>query len=77
LLGFPALSTGVRRVTEDEAAAYLHQAAAAIALPIDPAHAPGVVANLRLAARMAALVEARPLDVAQEPAPVFVAGRTP
>lgn len=64
-------------MTEDEAAAYLREAAAAIALPIDPAHAPGVVANLRLAARMAALVEGRPLDVTQEPAPVFNPGRAP
>lgn len=68
---------GARRVTEDEAAAYLREAAAAIALPIDPDHAPGVVANLLLAARMAGLVEGRSLDITQEPAPVFSPGHAP
>ena len=58
-----------------DAEAYARQAAALLGLPLDPRHLPGVAANLRLAARMAAVVEAMPLTPADEPAPVFVAGR--
>lgn len=58
-------------MTEDQAEALMNAAAAALALPVDPAHRPGVIANLRLAARMAALVEGKALTVHQEPAPVF------
>jgi len=61
--------------TEFDAEAYARAAAAAIGLPLDPRHLPGVAANLRIAARMAALVEEAPLGPADEPAPVFVAGR--
>lgn len=60
---------------EFDAEAYARATAAALGLPIDPAHLPGVVMNLRLAARMAALVESMPLTPADEPAPVFVPGR--
>ncbi|MCX8134694.1 MAG: DUF4089 domain-containing protein [Roseococcus sp.] len=60
---------------EFDPAAYAAQAAAAIGLPLDPAHLPGVAMNLGLAARMAALVETLPLGPAAEAAPVFVAGR--
>ncbi|WP_439596229.1 DUF4089 domain-containing protein [Falsiroseomonas sp.] len=56
-----------------DAETYARQAAALIALPIAPAHLPGVVANLQTAAAMAALVQDWPLGVADEPAPVFVA----
>jgi hypothetical protein len=58
-------------MTEPEA--YARQAAALVGLTLDPAHLPGVAMNIALAARMAALVEARPLAKADEPAPVFVA----
>jgi hypothetical protein len=58
-----------------DAEAHARAAAALVGLPLDPAHLPGVVANLHVAARMAALVEAVPLTVADEPAPVFVAAR--
>lgn len=58
-------------MTEEQAEAFVNAAAAALDLPVDPAHRPGVIANLRLAARMAALVEAKALTVHQEPAPVF------
>lgn len=58
-----------------DAEAYAKAVTAAIGLPLDPRHLPGVVANLRLAARMAVLVEALPLGPADEAAPVFVAGR--
>lgn len=58
-----------------DAEAYARAAAAAVGLPLDPRHLPGVALNLRLAARMAAAVEAVPLGPADEAAPVFVAGR--
>ena len=60
---------------EFDAEAYAKAAAAAVGLPLDPRHLPGVAANLKLAARMAALVETLPLSQADEQAPVFVAGR--
>jgi hypothetical protein len=37
--------------------AYAAAAAAALELPLDPAHLPGVAASLRLAARLAAALE--------------------
>jgi hypothetical protein len=52
-------------------AAFVDAAATLAGLPIDPAFRPGVVANMALAIRMAALVMGRPLPVAAEPAPVF------
>lgn len=58
-----------------DAATYAREAARLVGLPIDPAHLPGVVMNLELAARMAALVEGMPIAPSQEAAPVFVAGR--
>jgi Protein of unknown function (DUF4089) len=58
-----------------DAEAYAREAAALLGLPLDPRHLPGVAANLRLAARMAAAVEGWALTPADEPAPVFVAGR--
>lgn len=60
-----------------DAEAYARAAAALVGLPLDPRHLPGVAANLRIAARMAAMVEAMPLGPADEPAPVFLAGREP
>ncbi len=53
--------------------AYIDAAAALIGLPIDPAHRPGHVLNLRRLAEMAALVTAFPLPDDSEPAPVFAA----
>jgi hypothetical protein len=55
--------------------AYARDAAALLGLPLDPAHLPGIAANLRVALRMAQIVEEMPLTPADEPAPVFVAGR--
>jgi hypothetical protein len=60
---------------EFDAEAYAKAAAAAVSLPLDDRHLPGVAANLKLASRMAALVETLPLGPADEQAPVFVAGR--
>lgn len=63
--------------TEFDAESYARAAAAAVGLPLDARHLPGVAANLKLAARMAAVVESMPLSPADEAAPVFVAGREP
>jgi hypothetical protein len=52
--------------------AYLDATAAVLALPISPAHRPGVLHYLQLVQGMAALVMAHPLGVADEPAPAFV-----
>jgi hypothetical protein len=60
---------------EFDAEAYAKAAAAAIHLPLAPRHLPSVAANLRLAARMAAVIEQAALTPADEMAPVFVAGR--
>ncbi len=60
---------------EFDAEAHARAVAATIGLPLHPEHLPGIVMNLRLAARMAALVEGIALTPADEAAPVFVAGR--
>jgi len=54
-----------------DAAAYVDAAAAALGLPLDPAHRPGVIANIERIAGLARLVMELPLDEASEPAPVF------
>ena len=54
--------------------AYAKQAAAAVGLPLHPAHLPGITMNLALAGRMAALLGGMKLSPADEAAPVFVAG---
>jgi len=56
----------------DEIARYVDAAAAALALPIAPEHRAGVLHYFGLAASLAALVEAQPLEGHDEPAPVFV-----
>jgi hypothetical protein len=54
-------------VTED-----LVETLAAIAgFAIDPAHRPGVAANLTLLLERAALIATPPLEAVTEPAPVF------
>ena len=42
-----------------------------VALDIAPEHRPGVKANLKTAAKMAALLEKAPLETETPPAPVF------
>ena len=64
-------------MSEFDPEAYARQAAAAVGLPLHPAHLPGIAMNLALAARMAALIEQVKLIPADEAAPVFVAGRAP
>ncbi|MBX9748758.1 MAG: DUF4089 domain-containing protein [Roseococcus sp.] len=56
---------------------YAKQAAAAIGLPLHPAHLPGITMNLALAKRMAGLIEQVKLSPADEAAPVYVARKTP
>jgi hypothetical protein len=58
-----------------DAETFAKAAAAAVGLPLDPRHLPGVALNLKLAARMAAIMEGMPITPADEPAPVFVAAR--
>jgi len=61
--------------TDFDAEAYAREMSRLIRLPIDAAHLPGVIQNLRLAARMAAMIESRALPREVEAAPVFIAGR--
>jgi len=58
---------------ESEWAAYADRTAAALALPLAPAHRPGVIQNLERAAVIAAPLLAHPLPAGIEPAPVFTA----
>ncbi|MCM0018916.1 MAG: DUF4089 domain-containing protein [Tagaea sp.] len=55
----------------DELEAYVERAAALIALPLDPAHKAGVVANLGRTAAIAKLVTDFPLPDEIEPGPVW------
>jgi hypothetical protein len=58
---------------EDAAiAAYVDATAKLIGLPIDPAHRPGVIANMARNAQMAAFVMAAPAELDGDAAPVFV-----
>lgn len=57
--------------------AYARQAAAAIGLPLNPAHLPGITMNLALAHRMAGLIAQMKLSPADEAAPVYVPRKTP
>jgi hypothetical protein len=75
-------SAGASRVREGlimtenfDAAAHVAHMETVVDLDIDPAWRPGVVNNVAIAARMAALVLSFPLDDAVEPAGVFEAGR--
>ncbi|HEV7577408.1 MAG TPA: AtzG-like protein [Caldimonas sp.] len=56
---------------QDRIEAYVDAAAAALDLPLAPAHRPGVLAYFALAAELAESVLAAPLGVADDPAPVF------
>ena len=52
--------------------AHVDAIAALLALPLAPAHRPGVLRYFGLAAEMAALVNGLPLSVHDEPAEAFV-----
>lgn len=58
-------------MTSVETEAYVDAAAVALNLTLRPEHRPGVLSFFALAAEMAALVEAVPLDVHVEPAVTF------
>jgi len=53
--------------------AYVDAAAAALDLPLAPAHRPGVLAYFALAAELAESMAGAPIDVCDEAAPVFAA----
>ena len=50
---------------------FIDAAAQLLELPLDPAHRPGVVLNLRRLADLAELVMSFPLPDDAEPAPIF------
>jgi len=50
----------------------MEAAAELLRLPIEAAFRPGIATNLEVARKMAALVEAFPLDDEAEPAPVYL-----
>ena len=58
-------------MTPAQIEAYVDAAAAALQLPLSPAHRPGVLRYFALAAEFAALVEAVPLPVHAESAVHF------
>ena len=59
-------------MTPAQIEAYVDAAAAALQLPLNPEHRPGVLHYFALAFSMAELVVAQPLCIADEPAPAFV-----
>jgi len=58
-------------MTPQQTEAYVDAAAAALGLPLQAEHRPGVLRYFALAAAMAELVDALALTVADEPAEVF------
>ena len=59
-------------ITDPVAAAdYVDAAAVAAGLSLDPAHRPGVIANMQRIAQFAQMVMELPLDEATEPLPVY------
>ena len=59
-------------MTPEQIEAYVDAAAAALQLPLSPAHRPGVLHYFALAASMAERVAAQPLGTTDEPAETFV-----
>ena len=59
-------------MTPEQIEAYVDAAAAALQLPLSGAHRPGVLQYFALAARMADLVAAQPLGIADDPAETFI-----
>ena len=59
-------------MTPAQIEAYVDAAALALALPLSPAHRPGVLSYFALATGMAALLAEHPLVPADEPAEAFV-----
>jgi hypothetical protein len=59
-------------MTPAQIEAYVDAAAAALRLPLDPAHRPGVLHYFTLAASLADLVGEHPLAITDDPAESFV-----
>ena len=59
-------------MTPAQVEAYVDAAAAALQLPLAPAHRPGVLNYFALAVEMAELLEAHPLTLEDDPAEAFV-----
>jgi hypothetical protein len=59
-------------MTPEQIEAFVDASAAALALDLQPAHRPGVLRFVAIAADMAAVLDAVPLDRAVEPAVVFM-----
>ena len=59
-------------MTPEQIEAFVDASAAALALNLQPAHRPGVLRFVAIAAEMAAVLDTVPLDVAVEPAVTFV-----
>jgi len=59
-------------MTPEEVEAYVDAASVLIGLRLDPAHRPGVIANMQRNAQMAALVFGAPEAPPGDQAPVFV-----
>lgn len=58
-------------MTPSQIETYVDAAAAALDLPLDPEHRPGVLHYFALAAKLAESVNGLPLAVTDEPAEVF------
>jgi len=63
----------VSEAKDDQLDAFVDAAAAALALPIEPAWKPAIKANLQVTLRLAAMVSEFELPDEAEPAPVFEA----
>jgi len=61
-------------MTPDQIEKYVDAAAAALDLPVSPAHRPGVLENFARLAQLAALVNEFPLTPEDEPAPLWEPG---
>lgn len=58
-------------MTDDEALAYVHAAAAMLAVPMDGSRAARVALHLQRTAALARVIEAVPLAVGDEPAELY------
>ena len=64
----------VQAAIDPELSAYIDAAAALLSMPIAPEHRVAVEQHFARLAAMAALVASHPLDIIDEPAPVFHSG---
>jgi len=59
-------------MTSEQIATYVDATAAALSLPLDPAHRPGVLSYFALAASLAEVVDGLPLQPSDEGANIFI-----